>query len=189
MNGLVDRAAVEQAVASTLDRVDQLIAGARVSIGTFSGDTLRLVVLPEYFLTSFPMGESIREWRTKACIEMDGAEYKRMGEIARSRGVYLSGNAYELDPHFPDLYFQTSFIISDEGRRHPPLPPSDLNVCPLRPTTCCHNIATFMETTVFPRRPYTPRQTGLRSIRGNLVSGSSARIGNPRRRGDPALIK
>jgi predicted amidohydrolase len=46
---------------------------------------------------------------------MDGPEYARMGEIARSRGVYLSGNAYELDPHFPDLYFQTSFIISDEG--------------------------------------------------------------------------
>lgn len=115
VNGLADRAAVEQAMASTLDRVDRLIAGSKGFIGTFSGDTLRLVVLPEYFLTSFPMGESIQEWRTKACIEMDGPEYERMGEIARNRGVYLSGNAYELDPHFPDLYFQTSFIISDEG--------------------------------------------------------------------------
>ncbi|MGB1142654.1 MAG: nitrilase-related carbon-nitrogen hydrolase, partial [Halioglobus sp.] len=115
VNGLADRAAVEQAMSSTLDRVDQLIAGSKGFIGTFSGDTLRLVVLPEYFLTSFPMGESIPEWRTKACIAMDGPEYARMGEIARSRGVYLSGNAYELDPHFPDLYFQTSFIISDEG--------------------------------------------------------------------------
>lgn len=115
VNGLADRAAVEQAMASMLDRVDRLIAGSKGFIGTFSGDTLRLVVLPEYFLTSFPMGESIQEWRTKACIEMDGPEYERMGEIARNRGVYLSGNAYELDPHFPDLYFQTSFIISDEG--------------------------------------------------------------------------
>jgi predicted amidohydrolase len=115
VNGLVDRAAVEQAMSSTLDRVDQLIAGSKGFIGTFSGDTLRLVVLPEYFLTSFPMGESIPEWRTKACIVMDGPEYARMGEIARNRDVYLSGNAYELDPHFPDLYFQTSFIISDEG--------------------------------------------------------------------------
>ena len=115
VNGLADRAAVGQAMSSTLDRVDQLIAGSKGFIGTFSGDTLRLVVLPEYFLTSFPMGESIPEWRTKACIEMDGPEYQRMGEIARNRGVYLSGNAYELDPHFPDLYFQTSFIISDEG--------------------------------------------------------------------------
>ena len=115
VNGLADRAAVEQAMASTLDRVDQLIAGSKGFIGTFSGDSLRLVVLPEYFLTSFPMGESINEWRTKACIAIDGPEYERMGEIARNRGVYLSGNAYELDPHFPDLYFQTSFIISDKG--------------------------------------------------------------------------
>ena len=87
VNGLADRAAVGQAMSSTLDRVDQLIAGSKGFIGTFSGDTLRLVVLPEYFLTSFPMGESIPEWRTKACIEMDGPEYERMGEIARNRGV------------------------------------------------------------------------------------------------------
>ncbi len=29
--------------------------------------------------------------------------------------MFISGNWYELDEHFPDLYFQTSFIISDEG--------------------------------------------------------------------------
>lgn len=115
VNGLADRSAVEASMSATLDRVDRLVAGSKGFIGTFSGDTLRLVVLPEYFLTSFPMGESISDWRTKACITMDGPEYQRMGEIARDRGVYLSGNVYELDPHFPELYFQTSFIISDEG--------------------------------------------------------------------------
>ena len=115
VNTLPDREAVDVAMHSTLARVDQLIAGSKGFISTFSGDALKLVVLPEYFLTSFPMGESISEWRDKACIAMDGPEYHRMGQIARERGVYLSGNVYELDPHFPDLYFQTSFIISDEG--------------------------------------------------------------------------
>ncbi|MBU02748.1 MAG: nitrilase [Halieaceae bacterium] len=115
VNNLPDREAVDVAMQSTLARVDQLIAGSKGFISTFSGDALKLVVLPEYFLTSFPMGESIADWRDKACIAMDGAEYQRMGQIARERGVYLSGNVYELDPHFPDLYFQTSFIISDEG--------------------------------------------------------------------------
>ena len=115
VNTLPDREAVDVAMQSTLARVDQLIAGSKGFISTFSGDALKLVVLPEYFLTSFPMGESIAEWRDKACIAMDGPEYQRMGQIARERGVYLSGNVYELDPHFPDLYFQTSFIISDEG--------------------------------------------------------------------------
>ena len=115
VNTLPDREAVDVAMQSTLARVDQLIAGSKGFISTFSGDALKLVVLPEYFLTSFPMGESIAEWRDKACITIDGPEYQRMGQIARERGVYLSGNVYELDPHFPDLYFQTSFIISDEG--------------------------------------------------------------------------
>ena len=115
VNTLPDREAVDVAMQSTLTRVDQLIAGSKGFISTFSGDALKLVVLPEYFLTSFPMGESIAEWRDKACIAMDGPEYQRMGQIARERSVYLSGNVYELDPHFPDLYFQTSFIISDEG--------------------------------------------------------------------------
>ena len=116
VNSLPDREAVDVAMQSTLARVDQLIAGSKGFISTFSGDALKLVVLPEYFLTSFPMGESIAEWRDKACIAMDGPEYHRMGQIARERGVYLSGNVYELDPHFPDLYFQTSFVISDEGK-------------------------------------------------------------------------
>ena len=115
VNTLPDREAVDVAMQSTLARVDQLIAGSKGFISTFSGDALKLVVLPEYFLTSFPMGESIAEWRDKACIAIDGPEYQRMGQIARERGVHLSGNVYELDPHFPDLYFQTSFIISDEG--------------------------------------------------------------------------
>ena len=115
VNHLPDRAAVQEAMSAALERVDALIAGSKGFISTFSGDTLKLVVLPEYFLTGFPMGESIDTWRSKACLEMDGPEYQRLGEIARSRGVYLSGNAYELDPHFPDLYFQTSFIIDDEG--------------------------------------------------------------------------
>ena len=115
VNTLPDRQAVDMAMQSTLTRVDHFIAGSKVFTSTFSGDALKLVVLPEYFLTSFPMGESIAEWRDKACIAMDGPEYQRMGQIARERGVYLSGNVYELDPHFPDLYFQTSFIISDDG--------------------------------------------------------------------------
>ena len=75
VNTLPDREAVDVAMQSTLARVDQLIAGSKGFISTFSGDALKLVVLPEYFLTSFPMGESIAEWRDKACIAMDGPEY------------------------------------------------------------------------------------------------------------------
>ena len=81
----------------------------------FIGFDTKLVVLPEYFLTSFPMGESIEAWRDKACLEIDGEIYELLGKIAQERKIYLSGNAYELDKNFPELYFQTSFIIAPNG--------------------------------------------------------------------------
>ena len=76
VNHLPDRAAVQKAMSAALERVDTLIAGSKGFISTFSGDTLKLVVLPEYFLTGFPMGESIDAWRSKACLEIDGPEYQ-----------------------------------------------------------------------------------------------------------------
>jgi predicted amidohydrolase len=81
----------------------------------FSGDDLKLVVLPEYFLTSFPTGPDLPTWAARACLLQDGPEYKALGEVAKKNGVYLSGNAYEIDPKFSDLSFQVSFIINDQG--------------------------------------------------------------------------
>lgn len=51
----------------------------------------------------------------RACLTPDGAEYRALGEVAKKNGVYLSGNAYEIDPKFPDINFQVSFIIDDAG--------------------------------------------------------------------------
>ncbi len=96
---------------ATIDRLRRQVAA---SIAWLGKET-RLVVLPEYFLTGFPMGESIEEWAHKACLEADGPEYELLGEIARENNIFLAGNAYELDAHFPGLYFQTSFIIDPAG--------------------------------------------------------------------------
>lgn len=87
------------------------IAAARAFIGA----DCRLVVLPEYWLTGFPMRESLKEWGTKACLEMNDPIYDALGEIAQQQGIFLAGNAYELDPHFPDLYFQTCFVLDPAG--------------------------------------------------------------------------
>lgn len=81
----------------------------------FAGQDVRLVVLPEYFLTGFPMGETASVWAEKAALEIGGAEYQALGEIARAADVFLAGNAYEQDPNFPGLYFQTSFLIEPAG--------------------------------------------------------------------------
>ena len=96
---------------STIEKIGFHVNGSKALIGR---DT-KLVVLPEYFMTGYPLGESIQEWTEKAAIEIDGAEYNALSSIAQENGVFLSGNAYEKDEHFPGLYFQTSFIISPSG--------------------------------------------------------------------------
>jgi predicted amidohydrolase len=111
INSISDVAACRAQMRKTIERIDRQIAAAK----QFSGDDLKLVVLPEYFLTSFPIGPDLPTWAARACLAPDGAEYKALGEVAKKNGVYLSGNAYEIDPKFPDINFQVSFIIDDQG--------------------------------------------------------------------------
>jgi len=83
----------------------------------FIGEHLKLVVVPEYFMTSFPMQESILQWQEKACIKKDDPIFDMIGEICIKNDIYFSGNYYEYDPNFPDLFFQSSFIIDNQGKR------------------------------------------------------------------------
>lgn len=104
----------EEVVAHMRREIQRIGAQIRASIAFIGRDT-RLVVLPEYFLTGFPMGESIENWRYKACIAPDGEEYELLGQLAQDNHIYLSGNVYETDRHFPSLYFQCSFVIAPSG--------------------------------------------------------------------------
>ncbi|RMF12706.1 MAG: nitrilase [Alphaproteobacteria bacterium] len=112
VNACPDRPSARKLMMASIDRLGGQIRAAKM----FIGPDLRLVVLPEYFLTAYPQGETIATWADKACIEMDGPEYEALGRIASDNDIFLSGNAYELDPHFPGLYFQTSFIIAPSGK-------------------------------------------------------------------------
>lgn len=111
VNGVTNRSQSQSIINATIERLGRQIRASKAFIGP---DT-RLVVLPEYFLTGFPMGESIAAWKEKACLEINGPEHEALGAIAQENQVFLSGNAYENDPHFPDLYFQTSFVIAPNG--------------------------------------------------------------------------
>lgn len=101
------RSLIQQSIARIASQIAASIA--------FIGADCRLIVLPEYFLTGFPMGEPLAVWADKACLEIDGAEYEALGQIAQKQRIFLAGNAYELDPHFPNLYFQTCFVIDPSG--------------------------------------------------------------------------
>ena len=100
-----------QHIFSSIDTVARQVAASKA----FIGPDLKLVVLPEYFLTSYPQGESIERWRQIGCIDPDGKEYEALSRVASDSGVHLAGNVYETDAHFPTLYFQTSFVLGDTG--------------------------------------------------------------------------
>lgn len=100
-------------IADNIARVGRQIRAAKA----FIGPGLKLVVLPEYFATSYPLGDTIPCWAAKGSFAMDGAEYEQLGRIAQDNGVYLCSNAYERDPHFPGLYFQSSVILDDGGQQ------------------------------------------------------------------------
>lgn len=106
-----DRESARARMALTLDYLEEKVRGAK----RWMGPALKLVVLPEYLLTSFPEGEPVDQWANKAALDMNGPEYDRFGKIAQDNDLYLAGNAYETDPHFPGYYFQTSFIVAPSG--------------------------------------------------------------------------
>lgn len=111
VNQATDRQEARSLMQNTINRLARQIAASLA----FIGSDCRLIVLPEYFLTGFPMGESLAVWGEKACLEMAGAEYEALSNIAQKYSIFLAGNAYELDPNFPGLYFQTCFVIDPSG--------------------------------------------------------------------------
>jgi len=96
---------------AAIARIGEQIRGSLV----LTGPSLKLVVLPEYFMTGYPVGETIEGWADKAAIEQGGPEYDALAAVAQKYGIFLSGNAYESDPHFPGYYFQVCFIIDPSG--------------------------------------------------------------------------
>lgn len=111
VNQLSSRKDAEAVMQQTIAHAGNAISGA---VG-FHGD-IDLVVLPEYFLTGHPSGESLPEWRALAAISLvSGREIDALSALSIRHGIFLAGNAYEADPNFPDFYFQSSFITEPDG--------------------------------------------------------------------------
>ena len=110
-----DRASARAAMLAQIGVVAAQIGQAKVFIEQYGGSPLRLAVLPEYLFTSYPGRIGIAEFADKAAIAPEGAEYAALGAAAVKLDLFIAGNAYETDAHFPGLYFQTSFIVAPSG--------------------------------------------------------------------------
>jgi predicted amidohydrolase len=112
---LPDRASARSQMLAMIDEVGAKMRAATIFVQQYGGAPVRLVVLPEYLFTSYPGRISIPDFAAKAALEIDGPEYAALGKVAAEQKLFLAGNAYEVDRHFPGLYFQTSFVIAPDG--------------------------------------------------------------------------
>lgn len=108
-----DRDSAAARMKASIARLDVAIGGAKRWIGS----DLKLVVLPEYILSGPPWGETIAQWADKAALAPDGVEYEGLAKLAQKHGVFLAGNGYETDRHFPGLYFQACWVFDPAGKR------------------------------------------------------------------------
>lgn len=115
VEGCADTAAARAQILAHIAEIEGQIRGARVFVEQFQGRPVKLAVLPEYLFTSYPGRIGISEFATRAAFAADGPEYAALGGVAERLGLFLAGNAYESDPHFPGFYFQTSFVIDPAG--------------------------------------------------------------------------
>jgi len=115
VGGLSDRGKARQCMAANIAAIATALAAGTPRLAEAAGVPVRLVVLPEYVLTGAPGAGPFRDWRDLACVEPDGAEVEALGNIARRGDLFLAANAYEADPAFPDLYFQSSLVLSPGG--------------------------------------------------------------------------
>ncbi|MBI1186210.1 MAG: nitrilase [Alphaproteobacteria bacterium] len=109
------RGAARERMRAAIARVGGEIAAARGFLQGFNGYDARLVVLPEYWMTGYPLGETRQLWQDKAAIDVDGPESAAIGEIAQRHRLFLCSNHYENDARFPDLYFQSNVIFGPNG--------------------------------------------------------------------------
>lgn len=111
----LDGEAVRPAILAHIAELEGPIRSATIFAEQYSGAKTKLIVLPEYLFTSYPGRVGLSEFADRVGFAPEGAEYAALGALAQKLGVFLAGNAYETDPHFPGFYFQASFVVDPAG--------------------------------------------------------------------------
>jgi predicted amidohydrolase len=110
-----DRAEASAQMLTMIEGLGPKLRAATIFIQQYAGTPVRLAVLPEYLLTSYPGRISVADFADKAALDIDGPEYGALGKLAQTLNLFIAVNAYERDPHFPGLYFQASVVIAPSG--------------------------------------------------------------------------
>lgn len=75
----------------------------------------RLVVLPEFAFQGPQRHLPASVWIERACAPIPGPITERLAEVARTHDIYIAGNHFEVDPRWPDRYFNSCFLLDPKG--------------------------------------------------------------------------
>lgn len=109
----MDKNAVAKNLAHICELIDRAIDG---TAQTAKGQTPKIIGLPESFLHGFGPARK-RSYKTNSGFarRIPGEETGRLGEKAKEHGIYIAGSMFEVDPDYPDMFFNTGFIIDPKG--------------------------------------------------------------------------
>ncbi|MDB5531102.1 MAG: putative amidohydrolase [Devosia sp.] len=105
-----DDATASQVIQRNIDRLVSLIEQA-----CDSNEAPDLVVFPEFAMQGPPLKMRPAEWIARACYPFPGRLTQPLQELARRRGIFIAGNAFEAPPEWPGRYFNSSFLINRDG--------------------------------------------------------------------------
>jgi predicted amidohydrolase len=83
---------------------------------------VKVIAFPESFLQGFLNAKAFKNIDVKESIkrgifiEIPGEETEILGRKAKEYRIYIQGVALEYDPHFPDMHFNSAFIIGPDGK-------------------------------------------------------------------------
>lgn len=107
---IVDPKQRDEIVDANLSRVFELIDWTFLRLGG-----VKLAMFSEYGIIGQYRPRSVDEWLALA-ETIPGPVTERVGQKAKALGMYISGNLFERDPEWPGRLFNTSFIVSPEGK-------------------------------------------------------------------------
>ncbi|MEV0133168.1 nitrilase-related carbon-nitrogen hydrolase [Dactylosporangium sp. NPDC050688] len=99
----------DEVIQTNINRILSLID---YSTGRFG--RAKLALLPEFSLQGYDHFETVEEM-TAVCVTIPGPEIDRLSAVAVEKGIYIAGNAFEVDPDWPGRWFNTAFLIDDRG--------------------------------------------------------------------------
>lgn len=90
-------------------------AVAAIEAACASDQPPKLVVLPEFAFQGPSRANPASVWIERACTTIPGAITDVLAQQAVKHRIYIAGNHFEVDPRWPDRYFNSSFLLDPTG--------------------------------------------------------------------------